>query len=56
MFVAFSEIIWILGLLVELGFPQTDPTSLYTDNTSVIQIVANLVFHELTKHTEVDCH
>ena len=44
------------GLLTELGFPQTEPTSLYDDNTSAIQIVANPVFRERTKHIEVDCH
>ena len=53
---ACSEIIWLHGLLAELGFPQTKPTSLYADNTSVIQIVTNYVFHECTKHIEVDCH
>lgn len=53
---ACSKIIWLHGLLVELGYPQTEPTSLYTDNTSVIQIVANPIFHERTKHIEVDCH
>jgi len=42
--------------LAELGFPQTEPTPLYVDNTSAIQIVANPVFHERTKHIEVDCH
>jgi len=53
---ACSEIIWLRGLLAELGFPQIEPTSLYADNTSAIQIVANPVFHERTKHIEVDCH
>ncbi|KAK2415811.1 putative mitochondrial protein [Trifolium repens] len=53
---ACSEIIWLRGLLAEVGFPQTEPTSLYADNTSAIQIVANPVFHERTKHIEVDCH
>jgi hypothetical protein len=53
---ACTEIIWLRGLLAELGFPQTEPTSLYADNTSVIQIVTNPVFHERTKHIEVDCH
>ncbi|CAJ2628294.1 unnamed protein product [Trifolium pratense] len=53
---ACSEIIWLRGLLAELGFPQTGHTSLYADNTSAIQIVANTVFHERTKHIEVDCH
>lgn len=50
------EIIWLHGLLAELGFPQTEPTSLYADNTSAIQIVVNPVFHERTKNIEVDCH
>jgi hypothetical protein len=42
--------------LGELGFPQQHPTPLYVDNTSAIQIIANPVFHERTKHIEVDCH
>ena len=49
-------VIWLRGLLAELGFPQTELTSLYANNTSAIQIVANPVFHERTKHIEVDCH
>jgi len=53
---ACSEIIWLPGLLAELGFSQTEPTSLYADNTSAIQIVTNLVFHERINHIEVDCH
>jgi len=53
---ACSEIIWLRGLLGELGFPQVEPTPLHADNTSVIQIAANPVFHERTKHIEVDCH
>ena len=49
MSLACSEIIWLSGLLAELGFPQTEATPLYADNTSAIQIVANPVFHERTK-------
>jgi len=51
-----SEIVWLRGLLEELVFPQTTPTPLHVDNTSVIQIATNPVFHERTKHIEVDCH
>lgn len=51
-----SEITWLRGLLDELGFPQTDPTPLHGDNTSAIQIATNPVYHERTKHIEVDCH
>ncbi|KAF5453788.1 hypothetical protein F2P56_023508 [Juglans regia] len=53
---ACSEITWLRGLLGELGFPQLHPTPLHADNTSAIQIAANPVFHERTKHIEVDCH
>ena len=53
---ACSEIIWLRGLLEELGFSQTTSTPLYADNTSAIQIGTNLVFHERTKHIEVFCH
>ncbi|XP_026451765.1 uncharacterized protein LOC113352112 [Papaver somniferum] len=51
-----SEIIWLRGLLGDLAFSQAEPTQLHADNTSAIQIVANTVFHERTKHIEVDCH
>lgn len=50
------EIIWLRGLLTELGFSQAQPTPLHADNTSAIQIAANPVYHERTKHIEVDCH
>lgn len=53
---ACSEIIWLRGLLGELGFPQVEPTPLHADNTRAIQIAVNPVFHEHTKHIEVDCH
>ena len=53
---ACSEIVWLRGLLEELGFPQTTSTPLHADNTSAIQIVTNPVFHERTKHIEVDFH
>ena len=53
---ACSEIVWLCGLLTELGFSQSDSTPLYSDNTSVIQIATNHVYHERTKHIEVDFH
>ncbi|KAL6321792.1 hypothetical protein AAG906_035485 [Vitis piasezkii] len=51
---ACSKIIWLRGLLKELGFPRTTSTPLHADNTSAIQIATNHVFHERTKHIEVD--
>lgn len=56
MFVTCSEKIWSRGVSGELWSSSNRVISLYADNTSVIQIVVNLVFHERTKHVEVDCH
>ena len=53
---ACSEILWLRGLLLELGFAQTSHTPLHADNTRTIRIIENPVFHECTKHIEVDCH
>lgn len=50
-----SEIIWLCGLFGELGFPWAESTSVYANNISAIQIVANPVFHEHTKNIEVYC-
>ncbi|XP_015160657.1 uncharacterized mitochondrial protein AtMg00810-like [Solanum tuberosum] len=53
---ACSKVVWLRGLLPEIGFPQSHPTPLHADNTSAIQIATNLVFHEGNKHIEADCH
>ncbi|XP_068655300.1 secreted RxLR effector protein 161-like [Aristolochia californica] len=50
---ACSEIVWLRGFLAKLEFL---PIPLHVDNTSTIQIATNPVFHEHTKHIEVDCH
>lgn len=53
---ATAEIIWLRWLLSDLGVPQSSSTRLYCDNRSAIQIAHNTVFHERTKHIELDCH
>ncbi|GMP85483.1 hypothetical protein CsSME_00038617 [Camellia sinensis var. sinensis] len=50
------EIVWLRCLLSDLGVSQSSPTSLYCDNRSAVQIAHNTVFHERTKHIEIDCH
>ena len=56
MAVTACELIWLKGLLSDLGFPSSTPMSLMCDNQAAIYIVANPVFHERTKNIEMDCH
>jgi hypothetical protein len=37
-------------------FFYLNPTLFHADNTSVIQIYVNLIFHERSKHIKVDFH
>lgn len=46
---ACSEIIWLRGLLAELGFSLSQPTALHAENTSAIQIASNPVYHKTHK-------
>ena len=50
------EIVWLRRVFSELGFLQSSPAPLHVDNTSAIQITENPIFHEQTKHIQVDCH
>jgi hypothetical protein len=42
--------IWTRGILHELGINQKEPTIIYCDNQSAIQVVYNPVLHQRTKH------
>ena len=50
------KLVWLRTLLADMDAPQPTPSSLYCDNCSTIYITHNDVFHERTKHIEIDCH
>ncbi|KAL0303005.1 UNVERIFIED_CONTAM: hypothetical protein Sradi_6168600 [Sesamum radiatum] len=50
------ELTWIFNLLQDLNITIPTPIPFLCDNRAALRIVANPVFHERTKHLEIDCH
>jgi len=51
-----SELIWIKKILANINIIIKEPMKMYCDNQSARHIAANPIFHERTKHIEIDCH
>lgn len=50
------EISWLKDLINKLRIVDSLPANLYCDNKAAIQIATNRMYHEWTKHIEIDCH
>ena len=50
------EIMWLHQLLMEVNIMTVVPTKLWRDNQAALHIASNPIFHEQTKHIEIDCH
>lgn len=48
------EVTWLVNLLKDLGLKKLPPVDMKCDNQAALYIAANPVFHERTKHIEVD--
>ncbi|CAM8943540.1 unnamed protein product [Rhodiola kirilowii] len=51
-----SEVIWLIRLLADMKVDVVTPVSIHCDNQAALHIARNPVFHERTKHVEIDCH
>ncbi|XP_052728811.1 secreted RxLR effector protein 161-like [Vigna angularis] len=50
------ELIWVKQFLQEVKFCDIHTMKMYCDNQAALHIASNPVFHERTKHIEIDCH
>jgi hypothetical protein len=48
--------IWLRRLLIELWMPQEKPTEIYVNNSSVIALAENLIFHDKSKYIDTRFH
>ena len=50
------ELIWIIKVLTDIGVNNVLHVNIFCDNESAIKLAVNPVFHEKTKHFEIDVY
>ena len=50
------ELRWLRDILCDMGVSVVVPGPMYCDNKGAIAIASNPIFHDRTKHIDVNCH
>ncbi|KAK2986127.1 hypothetical protein RJ640_024676 [Escallonia rubra] len=51
-----AEITWLTFILRDIGFPVSQPPTIFCDNIAALHLTINPMFHARTKHIELDYH
>uniref|UniRef100_A0A1S4BPR5 Uncharacterized mitochondrial protein AtMg00810-like n=1 Tax=Nicotiana tabacum TaxID=4097 RepID=A0A1S4BPR5_TOBAC len=51
-----AEVSWLVRILGDLSLHISAPVPIYCNNIAALHIAKNPVFHERTKHIEINCH
>nr|XP_016436695.1 PREDICTED: uncharacterized mitochondrial protein AtMg00810-like [Nicotiana tabacum] len=51
-----AELTWVVQILSDFDVDVSSVVLVFCDNQAAIHIAKNLIFHERTKHIELDCH
>jgi len=54
--IACQEAIWVKQLCQDLLLPYNEPINIYTDNTGAVALSNNPVFHNQSKHIDIQWH
>jgi hypothetical protein len=56
LYAGMQEIVWLRGVMEEVGLPFCDPTPFFLDAQSAQDLATNPVYHKRSKHIEIKYH